>query len=278
MNINGFYWICCFLIVFIICLMILFVNKKIETYTNTTGSSSSSSSSSSSAKKCIALLCHKPHNTWINFLQQFKNYDIFIIVDDNTNVYDNIVKIQNEDCINTGFRNFNYTINKDVTAWEKGLYYLSYVVGYDYMWFIEDDVFIYNEDTLINIDNKYPYSDLLTNEYSEKNDDWYHWKNIDTPIPLPHYSCMCCAIRISKLMLQKIKDYAYNHKTLYFLEAMIPTLCKYNNLRYDNPEELKFITYNNRFDSIDKNYLYHPVKDINSHTLLRMKNEELFKE
>ena len=86
-------------------------------------------------KKCICLLTYKPHKIWLDFLNDFSKYDIYIIIDDNTlnyndlynNKYPNIsfIQIENDICLQSGFIDLNMTIHKKITSWEKGLYYFS---------------------------------------------------------------------------------------------------------------------------------------------------------
>jgi hypothetical protein len=237
---------------------------------------------------CLCIICFKPDDVWINFLDKFINYDIYLIIDDNSidytkkykNTKINIIQISYDDCVNNGFHNMTLTVKlkndnkKRVCGWDKALYYFSIInTKYDNVWFIEDDVFFYNEDTILNIDKKYN-SDLLTNMYSENingNKKNWHWKRVNITFSPPYYNCMCCAIRVSKNLISKIKDYAKINNTLFFLEVLFPTLCKHNNLLYDNPDELKNIVYRKDFNikDITKFNLYHPVKNMNNHNLFR---------
>jgi len=234
---------------------------------------------------CICIICLKPSDVWINFLKSFVSYDIYIIIDDNANSYNDIYKdtnvhfiqIVNEECEKNGFVNVSYVRDKKVSGWEKALYYFSMMnTKYTNIWFLEDDVFFYNEQTLVNIDSKYGNSDLLSNVYDENLNgdkyDWYHWHKIYTTIkiPPPYYKTMCCAVRVSQTFLYKIKDYAINHGTLFYLEALFPTLCKQNNLLYHTPDELKYITWADNYTVVDKDNVYHPIKDMNTHKQFRL--------
>jgi hypothetical protein len=112
----------------------------------------------------ICLVTFRPNKIWCEFLNVFKKYKIFIIVDDNKldlcdfkNNYENInfIQIKNETCKLNGYINTNFFIRL-ISGWDKALYYFGVENKmYDYVWFIEDDVFFYNEDTIVNIDNKY---------------------------------------------------------------------------------------------------------------------------
>ena len=174
----------------------------------------------------------------------------------------------------------NFCINKKISGWDKAIFYFANInTNYNNVWFIEDDVFLYDENTLLNIDTKYNDSDLLTSTYKENStghkNDW-HWKKINIKLSPPYYYAMVCATRISKTLLSKIKDYATEYKTLFFLEALFPTLCKSNNLQYDIPDELHTIIYRKIYtiEDINKINLYHPVKDTTKHKLYRNKLDE----
>ena len=193
---------------------------------------------------CICLICYKPNYIWFDFLSKFTKYDIYIIIDDNDKDYKeeyvnfkniNIIQIKNEECEINGFTNMNFIIHKKISGWDKAIYYFSSInTIYNHIWFFEDDVFFYNEETLIIIDKKYNNSDLLSNSYSEHisidKNEW-HWKNIDILFPPPYYTAMVCSIRVSALILYEIKKYANKHNTLFFLEVLFSTICKKNNLQ-----------------------------------------------
>ena len=221
-----------------------------------------------------------PNKLWCNFLNLFDKYKIFIIVDNNNfnlhefkNNYKNINFIQIEDikCKLNGYKDTNFTLNKLISGWDKALYYFRVEDNnYDFVWFIEDDVFFYNEDTLLRIYSQYINSDLLSNTYhtninGEKNT--WHWHRINIQYPPPYYCGMMCAVRFSKKMMDCINDYVKEYNTLFFLEALFPTIVIKNNLKYDNPNELNNIYYRHVFnkENINNNNLFHPVKELNKH-------------
>ena len=82
---------------------------------------------------------------------------------------------------------------------------------------------------------------------------------------------MVCCVRISSNLLSKIRNYANEHNTLFFLEALFPSICKTNNMKYDTPEELRTVVWRENYvdNDIDKHNLYHPVKDIIKHEYYR---------
>ena len=72
-------------------------------------------------------------------------------------------------------------------------------------------------------------------------------------------------------MLNHIFNYAKSNKTLFFLEAMFPTIAIKNNVIYNTPQEFNEIHYRKDFSitDIDKTNLYHPVKNLDSHVIFR---------
>lgn len=244
-------------------------------------------------KTCVCLICYKPNYVWVEFLSKFTKYDVYIIVDDNSKDYKeqyckftnvNIIQINNHDCRKNGFVDMNFTIAKEISSWEKSMYYFSTInTEYNKVWFFEDDVFFNDEGSLLRIDAQYENSDLLSNHYVEnvsgEKNSW-HWHRININFSPPFYTGMMCCVRISSNLLFKLKKYANENNTLFFLEALFPTICKKYNLQYDTPSEFKHIYYRKDFieTDINENNLYHPIKDIDKHSYYRgliIKNKKL---
>ena len=240
----------------------------------------------------IILVCHKPNTVWIDFFKNFKQYKVYIIIDDETMDYSNYVTpyentnitfvvIKHTTCMIAGITNLNFTMNKIVTGWEKAIYFANKIKIdslLDKIWFLEDDTFFYSEKTLLDIDLQYPDSDLLTADCFEQtmSDPW-HWKAIPIyNIPMPYYRAMVCATRMSATMLTSIYKYANTYQTLFFIEALLPTLAKKNGLVYDSPIELSTIVYRQPDDiELDETHIFHPIKNIESHIELRKNIESL---
>lgn len=244
-------------------------------------------------KIALALVSRNPNYIWLNFLNSFKNYDIYIFIDDNNedfnekykNIYKNLNIIQIDDnfCKNNGYYNCLikvYNISKDTLAWDKALFYFCTLnTNYDYLWIIEDDIFFMNETFIINIDQKYPNSDLLTKEnrinYDGDLTTWENWWAVKDNLKLPWCISMVCACRLSKRLLKKIKEYVNHHNRLTYHEAHFNTLAYQNNFLIDNPIEFQHIGYLvdwNICNGLDPNKFYHPVKNINEHLIVREKN------
>jgi len=236
---------------------------------------------------CLILVCHKPNPIWLEFLNSFQYYRIFIIIDDETVNYEhlceiyrrlNFIFIDKTNCMVTGITNMCFTLNKMVSGWEKAFFFVveehtrDLFKNYDNIWFMEDDVFFYDEKTLKDLDDKYPTSDLLTAPcYLKTPEDKWLWNVIHTKFEEPHYHAMVCAARISRKILDRVYDYADEHKVLFFVEALIPTIAKQFDYKYDTPEELSTIQfqYDWAADTLNRSHFFHPVKNIQLHKDVR---------
>lgn len=236
-------------------------------------------------KHAYALLCRKVYDIQLKLIQKmilsnlYNHYTFFVFIDENSQdisifekEYQNIkfVKIRDALCREKGYKNMTYSITKTPVAWDKSVYYFCEVDdSYDYIWFVEDDVFIPNPEAIHYLDNKYKNYDLLTKEnnismsYDRK--DW-HWHLGINNAPLPLFASLVCTLRVSKKLLNIVKNYAHTFKKLFFLEIMFPTLSAHNKLKNKIVPELATIIYRfpweDKGNLIRKNFLYHPIKDL----------------
>jgi hypothetical protein len=275
-NIIFFLNIFLVIIIFIILYLIFINNENFEENIENT---------KQNPKIVICLLSVRPDKLTYDFYKKIKletNYEVIIIIDDNDyNIPDydgviKIIKINNQECEDAGYKgSVLYFPNKAVSR-DKALYYFSKDnIEYDYVWFIEEDVFIPETTTIKKIDNKYPTGDLLVsaNEIiNQKNNDW-HWNYVftQTSIEPPYSKCMICAIRCSKKLINVINNYVSQYKSLFLDEALFNTLSIHNNLEIKTIEELKNMTYNYKWDlsEIEKDKLYHPIKSIEYQYFIR---------
>jgi len=242
-------------------------------------------------KNKLALICFKPNDIYLDFLNKFSNYEVYIIIDDNSvnysalyqKKYENLqfIQIPQQICKQYGFINVNKIgIKKLVSGWDKALCYfaLNFSNTNFKVWFIEDDIFFHNEETLIKIDAKYSDYDLLANsdfKPATNKNEWL-WNYIRIKQPGPYYCGMVCAARVSQNLLEKIRDYATLNKELFFLEALLPTLAKFESKTKDKkcccPEELKTVVFRHEYTYekvSNKDNIYHPIKDISKHIEFR---------
>ena len=247
-------------------------------------------------KISISFLCIKPNPILVDFLIKLKknnkNYDIFLVCDDNSKRYYindeiRVIQIDKDICKKSGYhsscsKNFRkYHKLPDALNWDKILYYLCNNNKYKYNWIIEEDVFVPTINTIINIDKKYKSDLLIENTKINKNGDtsYWHWSNEiyrkDKSLFFdpPWYSSMVCACRVSNKLLEEIRLFVLKEKTLVFHEILFNTLAMKKNLRISTPEELKNIIWRKEysFNDINKNYLYHPIKDLKIHKEFREK-------
>ena len=234
-------------------------------------------------ENAICLITNKPANIFLEFLNTFTKYDVFIIIDDNSKKYNledlfprlKIIQMPDFACERVGIKNINaITLKKSVSGWDKAIcYFAIYNATYKNVWFVEDDVFFNNEETMVEIDKKYINADLLCNSdltFAKNREDWL-WRIIDINMPPPYVCGMMCACRMSRTMISSLKNYADKNKTLFFLEALFPTIALHNSLSCLQPKELLTITHRNEWDidTLTGNNLYHPMKKIEDHLVVR---------
>jgi hypothetical protein len=242
-------------------------------------------------KKAIAFITLRPSQDLIDFSKELiekTNYDVFIFIDDDdyniTDINNNInyIKIDKNECIKNGFqwvtRLYLNPNSLQVCSWDKALYYFSVInTSYDFIWGLEDDVFIPSVDTIINLD-KYINPDVgLVSAKNIGNYDgnlkWLWVQAKEANLKLPWYSSMVPAVGISKNLMNLIRDFAKYKGYLVLTEIIFNTLAMHNNINVINPPELSTIVYRQNWTLDDfknnKNNLFHPVKDVNNHKKYR---------
>ena len=238
-------------------------------------------------RHALCLLTVNPHDIYVKFLNNFDKYDVYILIDNNSINIDEYIKkypkiqfiqIPDEEAIQNGYWDSSYIIPKKTISWDKALYYFSKKnTSYNFVWFIEEDVYIPNEESIQNIDHKYPTIDLLCSDYNMNSDgyldNWSHWNQAQSYFELPWAKGLQCICRLSKRLLEKIKDFVDTHKKLTFIETLFNTLVIKNNYLHITPHEFNEIgcckTHNET--EIDTTKFYHPIKNIETHQMLRDK-------
>lgn len=227
----------------------------------------------------------------VYFISKLPSYDLlifanslnekiktYVLVDDNhvyfTEFKHLIIQINNLECESKGFRNTCYLNGKNtIMAWEKINYVLCRKhISVNFAWIIEDDVLIPSLDSVLEMTEKYSEYDLITADNTIRenpNRKEWHWKKMPPNFPKPWVSSMCCAMGISRNLLNVINEYVLQHKTLLFLEFMYNTFCYHKKLKQISAPELSTIIYrkewsNSDFEVLPNNW-FHPVKNRNIH-------------
>lgn len=246
----------------------------------------------------ICFLTLRPSKLFYQFCKKLINteYDVYICIDDNSyNIPDcddtiKIIKIDNNECIQAGFKSSVLYFQNQACSRDKALYYFcKNEIDYNYIWFIEEDVFLPTADIISNLDNKYHSGDLLCREHRKisldnhkstktvvytnrmiskfvNNTQSMPFANLVAKINLgqTHYTVgMISAIRMSKTLMNIIKNFAAEYNTLFIDEALFTTLSYKNNLNVVTPNEFNTILFNKNWNKSDINInnLYHPIKN-----------------
>jgi hypothetical protein len=241
----------------------------------------------------VAILCKNPSRGTLDFASLIgikTKFNVYVVVDDIIDTIDakklyrpKVTFINYKDivCVDNGYINSNIGadvthIKKNPIAYDKALlHFCKLDTSYDFVWFLEDDVFLTDANVLNTLTDKYSKYDLVVGNNNLKEDnvmDW-HWRHIVDKIEPPYYFSMVSACAMSRKMLDTINDYVTKNNTLFYIEAMFNTLAMQNKLSVAEVFELKSIVWMGNW-GVDEfvllpTNLFHPVKEPDNHHLLR---------
>ena len=235
----------------------------------------------------ICVLTYQPQQELIDFYETLTNdYDVYIAIDDNNHQVNvdkiKIIKIDRQEAIDNYFFNsseYNPKFRKlKVIAKDKALYYF-YInkIDYDNIWFIEDDVYFYSKDTILNIDKQYPNTNFLCKncivfDTNEKINKMYHSKYYySSPFSMPYFQGLICMMRCPKILINEIFEFALTNKQFCMDEIMFHTICINNKITMEHPKEFFGLIFRRKhhLKQYQKNIIYHPIKDFNKQIELR---------
>jgi hypothetical protein len=165
-------------------------------------------------------------------------------------------------------------IPKDLMALDKALHFFcKKELDPEYVWFIEDDVFVPRVDLISEIDSKYPDADLITKSHIPRSalPNWPGWVRTDLALLSGEpYHSLCCAMRLSRRMLTAVTEFVEKKGRLIFLEFFFNSLANQHGFKVETPEELSTIQFESQNHvAFDKNHLYHAVKNNRIHHIFR---------
>lgn len=234
----------------------------------------------SQSKIVIALLCVCPTERVLKFAEKYGvTHPVYIICDDPTCTVPEssivtFVKITDEECRRTNYNNSNPAIPKRPSAWDKAIYYFCEKdISPEHIWFIEEDVFVPRESLFKELDDRYPATDFIMKQHVKDTDDpsFEFWYDGDGKMERPFYRSLVCATRVSRKMLNRVKELHNSKKTLVFIEIMFNTLAVKYGLTMEMPSELQNIIFRHTWteDTVNNNEFFHPVKDTSLHDTYR---------
>jgi hypothetical protein len=228
----------------------------------------------------ICLLCICPTERVLAFAKRYtETHPVYVVCDDPMCAVPDIpgivfVKLTDEVCKSSGYNNSNPAITKRPAAWDKALYYFCVQNNTpDYVWFVEEDVFVPRETIFQDLDMRYPSTDYIMKQHVKDTDDpaFHFWYEGDGKMNRPFYRSLVCATRISRRLLNLVKKLHDEKGTLVFIEIMFNTLAVQNGMTMEMPQELQTIIFRHNWDenSVNKDQLFHPVKDTKLHDTYR---------
>lgn len=241
-------------------------------------------------KTAFCLLTRTINIEYVKFLEEIKNksdIDVYILCDDNSVLIPesdiSILRYDNKFMKTTNYTHSTYvTTSNDILAWDKAIYHFCEIdTSYDYVFFIEDDIFIPTIESISYINNKYQDDLLCKGNIGFKEDDnedisKWHWKHLKGTLQLPWYASMVCGIRVSKRLLQEIKKVINKVQNIPFIEGLFNTIAVHNGFSINTIDEFKQICYSKTdadyikyIDYLQKGNWIHPIKNIELHSIIR---------
>jgi len=244
-------------------------------------------------RRAICFLTVHANPTTFRFAESFKQrhprYDVFLCIDKPpfpmipyNSEWVTIIQYNHQECESRGYMGTVVYCLDRACSRDKALYHFccDMQTVYDHVWFLEEDVFVPTIDTLTLLDGQYPSDDLLSafNETKlsdfDHRDYWQHWSRLTGRIDYPWAHSMISAVRVSNQLLGCIKQFANNKKHLLFDECLFNTLALQNNLIITCPPEMINIVFSFHDEipkKVEPTHLYHPIKDLAIHEMLRKK-------
>lgn len=244
-------------------------------------------------KNCVCIVCRLPNKIWLDFLNNIPG-DVFMVINDKTNLNNfmpgkvKIIEINTNICHRSGFNHANRIIQTpeniqrgfvhlpfpEVTAWDKALYYFCNINNnYDNIWFVEDDCFFIDPNIFERINSQYPNIDLLVKENNKNYERTrWCWNHVKPFLSEPTAFSFIQTCRLSRNLLRLVNSTAIRLKRLVIIETLFNSLVMQNNLTMRHPIELSLLHWDKKLtnlDILDPNKIYHPVKDIYLHPILR---------
>lgn len=164
-----------------------------------------------------------------------------------------------------------------VTSWDKSFFFFTYIATqFEYIWFLEYDVFIPSIDAFLHVHNKSMIEkdgrqyDLVTqNSISSEIENISCHGMIKDYFPSPHFWSYAFAVRLSRKYLSHLSEYVARNRRLHYLEVLFNTFAYHSNLSILILPELASPGYKEGVakitcDDVNRNPLkwYHPGKSV----------------
>jgi len=205
-----------------------------------------------SNKNVIGILTKKTNEYILDFYLKFEKkykFEVFFILDSPLENNKNFIFINDKICEKYNCRNLTFTTLKKFTSWDRGICFFNYYFqNYDFVWIIEDDVFIKSTKDLKDIIEKYKNKnfDLIASYIKQKKEfkNWSNWKLLKAHYQYFEnfeYRSINPFCRISKELIKNTCSYLKNYINLsnYFHELIFINICKKNNLNYKSFNPIK---------------------------------------
>ena len=225
--------------------------------------------------------------------------DFYTVVDSQTAIAGapishGIYQVDDQLCLAAGLSRMNPTNLKvsQVCAWEKALYLFTHIKkDYDFVWFVEYDVFTPNIEIFDLLNKRLPESDCLARKlHYVRNSRFEPWPDARLSpthlLPQPWARAMVCVARFSSELLNSVANFVSSHDQSEMdfapIEFIFHTIALRDGLRINHAREFKDVTFRHRRrflfffqesewqpQEISRNRFYHAVKSSADQEYLR---------
>lgn len=175
----------------------------------------------------VILLCKNTHKYVISLKGYLQDFVDTIICEENLDIPKNYIGL-----------NRIKKIPRLPIAWENAFFTLFNNQAYDkyqFVYFIEDDVYSKNPQTFLNLIKLYSNytQDLIASNISSRNDQpyWHWWKDEDIIKYNQHTKSFNPLCRLSRGLIEHIKSFFQKHDSFCFHETLFASLAIDNNLK-----------------------------------------------
>jgi len=149
-------------------------------------------------------------------------------------------------------------------AWDKSLLYFAEIaIGYEFVWFLEDDVYIHSLASflIVHKDAMRAKADLAVKDLVSKHSKKFKRLYLKEPV----FDALVPAVGVSRQILIEIRRFVAQYHQLEYIEMLFPTVAVQHNLSIYRPSQFRTIKFRCNYSCEDmfnmRDQWLHPIKD-----------------
>lgn len=197
-------------------------------------------------KNALCIMCRKPHSGNLLVAEEIikcGQLDVIFIMDEpytppmDVNPRIQFVYVDDQTCIDMGYQYSCKFVSftKDVVAWDKAFYHFGCREhSYDFVWLMEDDIFIPSTELLCRMTEKYSQYDVVMGKVLDIHGHgkrWFSWHHVIRFMEEPHLCGRVCGVGVSRKLFEVAAEYVKKNKRIPFIEGFIPSIAGFHQLK-----------------------------------------------